>query len=62
MFFGSHIEKKLAELQSRGELPLAVELWNGHRYAPAGRPGVTLRVARHERQVRNLAVREHVLL
>jgi cyclopropane-fatty-acyl-phospholipid synthase len=47
MFFGSHIERKLAELQSRGELPLAVELWNGHRYAPAGRPGVTLRVARH---------------
>jgi len=47
MFIGSHIEKKLAELQSRGELPLAVELWNGHRYAPAEQPGVTLRVARH---------------
>ncbi len=47
MFLGSHIEKKLAELQSRGELPLAVELWNGHRYSPAGRPCVTLRVARH---------------
>jgi len=47
VILGSQIEKKLAELQSRGELPLAVELWNGHRYAPAGRPCVTLRVARH---------------
>ena len=46
MIFGRRIEKKLAELQSRGELPLAVELWNGHRYAPAGWPSVTLRVSR----------------
>ncbi|HUK04048.1 MAG TPA: class I SAM-dependent methyltransferase [Burkholderiales bacterium] len=46
MLFDSLIEKKLAELQSRGELPLAIELWNGRRYAPAGRPSVTLRVAR----------------
>lgn len=44
MFLGSRIEKRLADLQSRGDLPFAVELWNGHRYAPAGRSPVTLRV------------------
>ena len=54
MLFGSRIEKKLAELQSRGELPLAVELWNGHRYAPVDRPCVTLRVSR-EASLRRLA-------
>ncbi|MFY9315617.1 MAG: cyclopropane-fatty-acyl-phospholipid synthase family protein [Burkholderiales bacterium] len=43
---GSRIEKLLADLQSRGELPFAVELWNGHRYAPAGSPPVVLRVPR----------------
>ncbi len=45
MILGSRIEKKLAELQSRGELPLAVELWNGHRYAPANDARVLLRVS-----------------
>ena len=49
MFLGARLEKKLAEMQDRGELPLAVELWNGHRYAPPGCPAVTLRVARHAR-------------
>jgi cyclopropane-fatty-acyl-phospholipid synthase len=46
MFLGSRIEKRLAELQARGELPVAIELWNGHRFAPAGQPQVTLRVPR----------------
>ena len=54
MILGSRIEKKLAELQSRGELPLAVELWNGHRYAPAGRSSVVLRVSR-DASLRRLA-------
>src|SRR5512140_1310239 len=47
MFLGSRIEKKIAELQARGELPVAVELWDGRRFAPAGNPGVTLRFERH---------------
>jgi cyclopropane-fatty-acyl-phospholipid synthase len=46
MLLGSRIEKLLADLQTRGELPFAVELWNGHRYAPAGSPPVVLRVPR----------------
>jgi cyclopropane-fatty-acyl-phospholipid synthase len=46
MFFESQIEKKLSALQASGRLPLAIELWNGHRFAPAGRPSVTLRVPR----------------
>jgi cyclopropane-fatty-acyl-phospholipid synthase len=44
VFLNSSIEKKLADLQSRGELPFAVELWNGHRYAPASRSPITLRI------------------
>ena len=48
MLLGSRIEKLLADLQSRGELPFAVELWNGHRYAPAGPPLVVLRVPRKD--------------
>ncbi len=44
MFFESQIEKKLSQLQASGQLPLAIELWNGHRFSPAGRPAVTLRV------------------
>ncbi len=46
MLFESRIERKLSELQSSGRLPLAIELWNGHRFAPAGRSSVTLRVPR----------------
>ena len=46
MFFESQIEKKLSQLQASGQLPLAIELWNGHRFAPAGHPSVTLRVPR----------------
>ena len=44
MFFESQVEKKLADLQARGELPMAIELWNGQRYSPAGPSPVTLRV------------------
>jgi cyclopropane-fatty-acyl-phospholipid synthase len=46
MLLESQIEKRLLELQTNGRLPLAIELWNGHRFAPAGRPSVTLRVPR----------------
>src|SRR6185369_13114568 len=42
----SLVEKKLSELQASGRLPLAVELWNGHRFEPAEHPPVTLRVPR----------------
>ena len=48
MLLGSRIEKLLADLQSRGELPFAVELWNGRRYASAGMPRVVLRVPRKD--------------
>ncbi|MEW6688670.1 MAG: class I SAM-dependent methyltransferase [Pseudomonadota bacterium] len=40
----SRIEKKLAELKARGEVPLAIELWNGKRFELGGHPSVTLRV------------------
>jgi cyclopropane-fatty-acyl-phospholipid synthase len=46
MALEARIEKKLAELQARGELPLAIELWNGHRFASADASSVTLRVPR----------------
>ncbi len=44
MLLESRVEKKVAELKARGELPLAIELWNGKRYKFADRTGVTLRV------------------
>src|SRR6186997_1058842 len=45
--FESFVEKKLSELQATGRLPLAIELWNGHRFAPPdSKPPVTLRVPR----------------
>lgn len=47
MFLDSGIEKKIARLLARGELPVAVELWDGRRFAPAGNPCVTLRFERH---------------
>ena len=54
MLLGSRIEKLLADLQSRGELPFAVELWNGRRYASAGASPVVLRVPRKD-SLRRLA-------
>ncbi|HTQ78008.1 MAG TPA: class I SAM-dependent methyltransferase [Burkholderiales bacterium] len=44
MLFESRIEKKIAELKSHGELPLAIELWNGKRFELGEHPTVTLRV------------------
>jgi cyclopropane-fatty-acyl-phospholipid synthase len=46
MFLESQVEKKLADLQARGQLPVAIELWNGHRFAPPEHSPVTLRVPR----------------
>jgi len=44
MFLESRIEKKLAALRSRVEVPLAIELWNGKRYELGRRPRVTFRL------------------
>ena len=44
MFGEASIEKRIAELRGRGEVPLAIELWNGKRYALAERTCITLRV------------------
>ena len=44
MLLESRVEKKVAELKAQGELPLAIELWNGKRYALAEHTDVTLRV------------------
>ena len=44
MFGEASIEKRIAELRGRGEVPLAIELWNGKRYALAERTSITLRV------------------
>jgi cyclopropane-fatty-acyl-phospholipid synthase len=41
----SRVEKKLAELKAKAPLPLAIELWNGKRYALSERPSVTLKVS-----------------
>jgi cyclopropane-fatty-acyl-phospholipid synthase len=40
----SRIEKMVGELRAQAGLPLAIELWNGKRYALGERPTVTLRV------------------
>jgi len=40
----SRIEKMVGELKAGPGLPLAIELWNGKRYALGERPTVTLRV------------------
>jgi cyclopropane-fatty-acyl-phospholipid synthase len=40
----SRIEKMVGELRSQAGLPLAIELWNGKRYALGECPTVTLRV------------------
>jgi cyclopropane-fatty-acyl-phospholipid synthase len=44
MLFESRIEKEIQELRLHGELPLAIELWNGKRYVLAADPSVTLRI------------------
>ncbi len=44
MLLESRVAKKVAELKAQGELPLAIELWNGKRYALAERTGITLKV------------------
>jgi cyclopropane-fatty-acyl-phospholipid synthase len=41
----AQVEKKLAELRKRASLPLAIELWNGKRFALSDHPSVTLRVS-----------------
>ena len=41
----ARIEKMVGELKSGMNLPLAIELWNGKRYALGERPTVTLRVS-----------------
>ena len=41
----SRVEKKLAELKVKSPLPLAIELWNGERYALSDQPSVTLKVS-----------------
>ncbi len=46
MLFSSRVEKKLAELEARGKLPFAIELWDGRRFSAAGRASVVLRVPR----------------
>ena len=45
MFFESRLEKTIAALRSRAEIPLAIELWNGRRYELGEEPSVTFRVA-----------------
>jgi cyclopropane-fatty-acyl-phospholipid synthase len=44
MILESRIEKMVGELKAGVNLPLAIELWNGKRYALGERPTVTLRV------------------
>ena len=44
MILESRIEKMVGELKAGAGLPLAIELWNGKRYALGEHPTVTLRV------------------
>jgi cyclopropane-fatty-acyl-phospholipid synthase len=44
MVLESQIEKMVGELRAQASLPLAIELWNGRRYALGEQPTVTLRV------------------
>ena len=44
MLFESRIEKTIAALRARAEVPLAIELWNGRRYEFGEEPSVTFRV------------------
>ena len=45
MLLESRVERKVAELRAQGELPLAIELWNGKRFVLADHTDVTFRVA-----------------
>ena len=44
MLLQSRIEREISALRLRAELPLAIELWNGKRYALGERTSVTLRI------------------
>jgi cyclopropane-fatty-acyl-phospholipid synthase len=44
MILESRIDKMVGELRAEANLPLAIELWNGKRYALGESPTVTLRV------------------
>lgn len=44
MVLEAQIEKMIGELRAQASLPLAIELWNGRRYALGDHPTVTLRV------------------
>jgi cyclopropane-fatty-acyl-phospholipid synthase len=44
MILDARIDKMVGELQAGVNVPLAIELWNGKRYALGERPTVTLRV------------------
>ena len=46
MLFEFRIEKTIAALRARAEVPLAIELWNGRRYELGDDPSVTFRVNR----------------
>jgi cyclopropane-fatty-acyl-phospholipid synthase len=46
MLLESLFVRKLADLEASGRLPLAVEIWNGRRFAPSGNVPVTMRVPR----------------
>lgn len=48
MLLESRIEKTIAALRARVEVPLAIELWNGRRYELGGHPSVTFRVTGKE--------------
>ena len=44
MLIESRVEKAINDLKRRGDLPLAIELWNGKRYALAAQTSVTIRI------------------
>jgi cyclopropane-fatty-acyl-phospholipid synthase len=44
MLLESRVEKAINDLKRRADLPLAIELWNGKRYALAAQTSVTIRV------------------
>jgi len=44
VLFESRIEKTIAALRERAEVPIAIELWNGRRYEIGEEPSVTFRV------------------
>jgi len=44
MLLESRVEKAINDLKRRADLPLAIELWNGKRYALAAQTSVTIRI------------------